>query len=365
MLIDRRALLAGSAALLAAPGAASAGVAPARPAAVPNADIPIADIPIADMHAHLFFIGPKPAALQPLRRNMAGGGASLVAWSLVGDMPWIRPSAGGLKQVGTPKAGGATQWLQDELGRIDKHLAEQDLKVVRGPKDLDHALAGEPHVVLAVEGASFLDEGIAGLERAHAAGIRHLQLVHYVRNTIGDFQTEAPVHGGLTDFGRDVIREANRLGILVDLAHLTSAGVRQALEVSRMPMVWSHSSITQGAPHWNMQPRRARQLGLDDARAIAAKGGVVGLWALRSDVGSTIEAYADRMLDMAGLIGDDHVGFGTDMNALAATPISSYANLRRAVEHMAARGADRGRLEKIAIGNYVRVLRQAMAPDNG
>lgn len=317
-------------------------------------------IPIGDMHAHLFFIGPRPASLQPLARNMASGGATLVSWSLVGDMPWIRPSSAGLKQTGTPSHGGATDWLEKELGRVKQHLAEQGLKVVRGSDDLDRALAGEPHVVLSVEGATFLDDGIARLERAHALGIRHLQLVHYVRNTIGDFQTAAPEHGGLTDFGGQVIREANRLGILVDLAHLTSGAVARALEISSAPMVWSHSSIVRGKPHLSLPPWRARQLGLDEARAIAAKGGVVGLWALGSDVGRTIHAYADRLVEMAELIGDDHVAFGTDMNALTSTPVHSYADVRRAVDHMAARGVDPQRLQKISIGNYARVLRQAM-----
>lgn len=345
--LNRRTALAGIAAALAAPGLARAA---GRPV-----------IPLGDMHAHLFFLGPKPASLQPLARNMAGGGATLVAWSLVGDLPWIRSTAGGLKQSGSPKPRAASDWLEKELARVKAHLAEQKLKIVLSASDVERALKGEPHVVLAVEGASFLDDGIPGLQRAYEAGIRHLQLVHYVENSIGDFQTEAPRHRGLTDFGREVVRECNRLGILVDLAHCTSAGVRQALEISRAPIVWSHSSITRAAkPSWQMTPWRARQLALDDARAIATAGGVVGLWALRSDVGSTVQSYGDRVIEMAALLGDDHVAFGTDMNAIANAPISDYAGLRRAVDHIADRDFDDARLTKIAIGNYARVLSAAM-----
>lgn len=344
MLINRRAVLAAMAASL------------ARPTGLRAADM----MPIADMHAHLFFIGTNPAARQPLRRNMASGGVTLVSWSLVGDMPWIRRSATGLKQNGAPKRGAATAWFREELERIHRHLAEQKLKVVRTPVDIERALSGEPHVVLSVEGATFLDDGLAGLEAAYDGGVRHLQLVHYARNTIGDFQTEAPAHGGLTAFGRDVIREANRLGILIDLAHGTKPTVEQALEISRSPVVWSHSSIARGEPNWRMPAWRARQISAEEARAIAAKGGVVGLWALPSDVGSTIESYANRLLQMAQLLGDDHVAFGTDLNAIANSPIKNYADLRRVVTHLEARGVERSRLRKISIGNYARVLNAAM-----
>ena len=318
-------------------------------------------IPIGDMHAHLFFIGPKPASAQPLARNMASGAASLVSWSLVGDLPWIRRTPNGLRQVGAPKPGSASEWLEAELARVKAHIAEQRLEVVSTPADLDRALAGEPHVVLSVEGASFLDDGIAGLVQAHDAGIRHIQLVHFVHNSIGDIQTDEPRHGGLTDFGRQVIQECNRLGILVDLAHGTPELVRQALEVSSAPMVWSHSSVVKNdMPLRTRAAWQARQLGLNEARAIASAGGVIGLWALRSDVGSTVESYADRVMELASLLGDDHVGFGTDMNALSRSPISTYADLRRAVTYMEKRGVDRACLQKIAIGNYARVLRLAM-----
>jgi membrane dipeptidase len=320
-----------------------------------------ARLPIGDMHAHLFFVGKKSASIQPLAPSMASGGVSLMSWSLVGDMPWLRRGEKGLRQAGAPKPGGATQWFDAELRRVKAHLAEQKIGVVLSPADLDKALAGEPHVVLSVEGASFLDEGIQGLKHAYDAGIRHLQLVHYVNNAIGDFQTESPRHGGLTPFGREVVRECNRLGILVDLAHSTAESVQHALDLSRAPMVWSHSSVARsGKPHWQLPVWRARQLAREEARAIAAKGGVVGLWALRSDVGPTVETYGDRLIEMANWLGDDHVAFGTDMNAVSNSPIETYADLRQALVHMQRRGLDQSRLHKIAIGNYVRVLRQAM-----
>jgi len=312
------------------------------------------------MHAHLFFgISRQPATVRPLGKLMGEGNATLVSWALVGDQPWIRPSPRGLRQKGSPKPGAATKWFTEEIARVRKHAAQQGIKIATTPADLDLALKGEPHVVLSVEGASFLDDGIEGLEAAHKAGVRHIQLVHFVRNTIGDFQTEAPQHGGLTDFGRKVVEECNRLGILVDLAHATRPTVDQALAVAKAPLVWSHSSITKSVRANARAQWMMRQLGLDQAKQIAAKGGVVGLWGLRSDVGATPESYGDRIIEMAGWLGDDHVGFGTDMNAVANSPVASYRDLRRVVRYLERKiAADRVR--KIAIGNYARVLREAM-----
>jgi membrane dipeptidase len=319
-------------------------------------------IHIADMHSHLFFFGAHAASANPLAKSMAAGGATLIAWSVVGDMLWLRPTAQGLKQKGAPKPGAAKEWLEQELARIKQHVAEQGLKIVRTPDDVDRALKGEPHVVLAIEGATAFDDGVGQIKAAYDQGVRHIQLVHYIKNTIGDFQTEKPTHNGLSAFGRSAVEELNRLGILIDLAHCSGDAVTQALALSKAPMVWSHSSVTPaGKPHWSMPTGKARQLTLEQAKAIAAKGGVVGLWALRSDVGGTPEAYADRLAEMADWLGEDHVGFGTDMNALQGPAIADYVGLRRVVDLWERRQVSEARIRKIAIENYARVLKQALA----
>ncbi len=317
---------------------------------------------IGDMHYHLLFIGPNPASSQPLAKNMAAGNATLVAWSLIGDLPWMTVTPRGFKQKGAPKAGETVSWLEKEMARVKTHIAEQNLKIVKTADDIDRALKGVPHVVLSVEGASFLDEGVSQLQAAYDMGIRHIQLVHYIRNTIGDFQTERPEHGGLTESGKMAVQECNRLGILVDLAHSTSETVAQALAISKAPMVWSHSSVTRTRrPQWIMPVTQARQLSLEQAKAIAAQGGVVGLWAVRSDAGATPEAYGDKLWEMADWLGEDHVAFGTDMNGLISPLLSNYSDVRRVVSHLERKPQGEARVRKLAIENYARVLRQAFA----
>jgi membrane dipeptidase len=191
--------------------------------------------------------------------------------------------------------------------------------------------------------------------------VRSIQLVHYIENPLGDFQTERPQYGGLTDLGRKVIEECNRLGMLVDLAHCTDVAVKEALEVTTQPVVWSHSSVTRTRqPNWKMPVWQARQLPIETAKVIAEKGGVIGLWPMRSDVGATPEAYAERAWEMGEWLGFDHVGFGTDMNAISRPAIGSYSDLQKVVRTWQQAGFADEPIRKIALGNFARVLKQAM-----
>lgn len=318
---------------------------------------------IGDMHSHLFFFGMGASPEKsPLGPTMAAGNATLVAWSLVGDVPWLRITGKGIKQKGSPKKGEPGKWFDDDVARIKEHLAQQNLKLVLTPEDVDKALVGEPHVVLTVEGATFVEDGIAPLAHAYEQGVRSVQLVHYIDNPLGDFQTEPPQHDGLTELGREVIAECNRLGILVDLAHCTDKAVRQALDVAAQPVIWSHSSVTRTrAPNWKMPVWQARQLSFDTAKLIADKGGVVGLWPMRSDVGATPEAYARRLWELGEWLGDDHAAFGTDMNAISRPAITSYADLQKVVRYWQKAGFPAASIHKLAIGNYARVLKAAMS----
>lgn len=319
---------------------------------------------IGDMHAHFFFDREGKGMMRspPLRGAMAAGNATLVAWSLVGDLLWMGLTPRGFAQKAVPKPRETLGWFERELARIKKHIAEQNLKIVRSARDVDRAVKGEPHVVLAVEGASFIEDDVSRVQAAYDLGIRHLQLVHYIKNSVGDFQTEKPEYGGLTEVGKKVVQECNRLGILIDLAHSTSDAATQALTISKAPVVWSHSSVIRNRkPDWTMGGWRARQLSLDAAQAIAREGGVVGLWALRQDVGESIEAYADRLLEMADWLGDHHVAFGSDMNGLGRhAVIGEYADFRRVMAQWEQRRVPEARVRKLAIENYARVLRQAL-----
>lgn len=320
-------------------------------------------VPIADMHFHSFF-GQSIYHSRPVGAALASGGATLVAWALSGDALWFDTKAR-FAQTGTPSTAEALGWFQRELGRIVAHVTSQGLKIVRTAADVERAVRGEPHIVLAVEGAPFLDHP-SKVQIAFDAGVRHIQPFHFIQSPLGQFQT-APErltgqNSGLTGLGREIVAECNRLGILLDTAHTSPATLDDCLKASRAPIVWSHSSVarpTQSTDKGLIWQRR--RLTLTQARAIAAQGGVVGLWAQSDDVGTSPDSYGARALELAEAIGFDHVGFGTDLNGLGTrAAITTYAELRTVVDGWQRDGLDERRLRKIAIENYARVLKAAL-----
>jgi membrane dipeptidase len=317
-------------------------------------------IPIGDMHFHSYFADSK-LHLRPLGPALAAGGATLVAWSLVGDLLLVDWKT--YKQKVEPKPGEALGWFERELGRIKAHCAEQKLKMIATAADVDRAVGGEPHIVLAVEGATFMETDPGRVKHAFDLGVRHLGLVHYIRNTIGDIQTLPYESRGLTDLGKQVVRECNRLGMLIDVAHCSPTVIRDVLALSTAPVVSSHGSVVRGpAAAPTAMIWKARQLPLDLAKAIATKGGVVGVWALTLDIGKSVEDYARRITEVAEWLGEDHVAFGTDINGLGPNAIlSTYAEVRGVVTGWQAQKMPEPRVRKLAIGNYARVLKAAMA----
>ena len=195
-----------------------------------------------DMHFHSFFAESKYHS-RPLAQTLAAGNTTLAAWSLVGDVLWFDVKT--YKQKSVPKPGEALGWFQRELGRIKEHVASQNSRSCAHQPDVDRALRGEPHIVLAVEGASFIEADARRVKTAYDFGLRHLQLVHYTRNAIGDIQTEPPDHPGLT-------QSANRLSGMQSSWYsprsraLHGARRYRRLSISRAPVVWSHGSVTRG-----------------------------------------------------------------------------------------------------------------------
>jgi membrane dipeptidase len=167
--------------------------------------------------------------------------------------------------------------------------------------------AGEPAIILDIEGLDFLETKLERLEESYQRGVRTMQLVHYTPNDIGDFQTGEVVHHGLTAFGTDVIRACHRLGVVVDVAHATEDTVKQAVKVATKPLLLSHTAL-RGSKAQGPTPLTERQITPDHARAIAETGGSIGIWHFFASV----ERYVDGLKEMVDVVGVDHVSIGTD-----------------------------------------------------
>src|SRR5438552_16637221 len=125
---------------------------------------------------------------------------------------------------------------------MDEMGARHGLRRALTAADLEAAhKAGHPAIVADVEGLDFIETKLERLEEAHQRGIRHLQLVHYTPNDIGDFQTGAINHQGLTSFGAEALRPCHRLGFVCDVAHASADMVKQAVNVATKPLLLSHT----------------------------------------------------------------------------------------------------------------------------
>ena len=147
-----------------------------------------------------------------------------------------------------------------------------------------------------------------------------------------------------------MIRACNRIGIVVDIAHGTFDLVKHAASVSTKPLVLSHTSLA------NRPLPFSRLISPDHARAVAATGGVIGIWP-PSSVFPDLPALAAGIARMVDATGIDHVGIGTDMNGLTAPPaFASYRQLPDLASALLARGFGAEEVRKLLGGNYARVF---------
>jgi membrane dipeptidase len=144
--------------------------------------------------------------------------------------------------------------------------------------------AGKVAALMGMEGGHMIDDSLAMLRVAAQLGVRYLTLTHSVHTGWADSSGEAPRHDGLTEFGKDVVRELNRLGVMVDVSHVADPTFWDALEVSRAPLLASHSSCRAISGH----PRNMTD---EMIKAMAARGGVVQI--------NFLDAYLDHDLYLA------------------------------------------------------------------
>ena len=210
--------------------------------------------------------------------------------------------------------GQAFERFLNGLASYDQQLKNNGMKRSLNLADLKKAHQDQrPTVIQSVEGGHFLEGHLERVETAYHHGLRHFGLLHDSDAAVplGDVYTNTPQWGGLTKFGAEVIRQCNRLGILVDLTHASSETVAAALKVSNKPVIISHTGLdTQLGQNENMaRMMRPRLISKGQAKMVADAGGVIGVWTHLSD---TPLAYAQNIRALVDVIGIDHVCIGTD-----------------------------------------------------
>jgi membrane dipeptidase len=236
--------------------------------------------------------------------------------------------AGGMKQLGLSaicmtfavdyqkltNPGDAWERFKNGLASMDQQLALNGMKRSLNLAELRTAhKKHRPTVIQSVEGGHFLEGHLERLAEAYDRGLRHLGLLHDSDASVplGDVYTNPPRWGGLTAFGADVIRECNRLGILIELAHANAETVAAALKLAAHPVIISHTGLDSrlGQDPNTARMMRPRLISKEQSQIIAGAGGVIGVWTHLAD--SPLE-YAQNIRALADVIGIDHVCIRTD-----------------------------------------------------
>lgn len=320
--------------------------------------------PTIDMHSHAgrVIVSRDPLVganrpFVPLSAPMRAGAMNVICLAIVTDTTVTHVSSDRkrLEAWRTPQPGELYALGKTEFARAHALVAREKMRVVTTAASLQAQAFSGPCAIIAAEGGDFLEGNIDALAEAFTQHqLRHLQLTHYRVNELGDIQTEPPVHGGLTDFGADVIRRCNRLGIVVDVAHGTYALVKRAASTSTKPLVLSHTALS------THPGARSRLISPDHARAIADTGGVIGVWP-SSGTFSDIHAMAEGVKRMADVVGVEHVGLGSDMLGFISPPVfRSYEQLPSLASALLSAGFTQNDVTQILGANYLRVFTESV-----
>ncbi|MER5862739.1 dipeptidase [Kitasatospora sp. NPDC002040] len=320
--------------------------------------------------------------------RLRAGGVGAQFWSV-----YVRSDYAGDQAVS------ATLEQIDFVRTLTERYPEQ-LRLALTADDIETARAeGRIASLMGAEGGHSINCSLATLRAFHRLGVRYLTLTHNDNLPWADSATDKPEHGGLTAFGEEVVREMNRLGMLVDLSHVSADTMRDALRVTEAPVIFSHSSARAVCDH----PRNIP----DDVLAqLPGNGGVAMVtfvpkfvlpdaveWTATADANmqahgfhplettpeamachhafeaahprptATAATVADHLDHMRQVAGIDHLGIGGDFDGTAFTPdglddVAGYPNL---IAELLGRGWSEADLAKLTWHNAVRVLRDAEA----
>ena len=300
----------------------------------------------------------------------------------------------------------AVQKALDQIDAVHENVLKysKDLVFCRTAEEVRRAHAqGKIAALIGVEGGHMIGNDIRVLRMFGDLGVRYMTLSHFYNDEWADSSTDKPIHNGLTDFGKDIVREMNRQGIMVDISHVSDKTFYDALDVSKAPLIASHSSCRALCNH-------PRDMSDDMIKALAAKGGVVQINYERSFID---QAYKDaydkaqggvvaatdkiskecgddtdctsrklnelqKQMESSGalprvsweriidhidhavkLVGPDHVGLGSDFDgATMPDGMEDCSKLPKITEALMRKGYKDDDIRKILGGNLLRVMEQ-------
>ncbi len=326
------------------------------------------------------------------------------------DLPRLRKGHVGAVLFGIyaqPQDYAPEQWLPRALECLEALRQEvkanrADIEFAYSADDLERIhKSGKVAALASLEGGHLIADSMGVLRTFHRLGIRYMTLAHFKANNFSDSMTDGPVHNGLSPSGRELIREMNRLGMMVDVSHISDKAVLDATAASRAPVIASHSSVKSIAPIPRNMPDEV-------IRAIAKNGGVMCInfhagylnkkayevyignrdardreiksvlslrasdparWELVRGIQRRyfkamppvdVKVLLEHIDYVAKLVGPDHVGLGSDfdgISGMAPTGMEDVSKYPVLVKGLIDLGYSDGDIRKIMGLNLVRVLR--------
>jgi membrane dipeptidase len=359
-----------------------------------------APIPVMDGHNDLPWAVREHCAYDLAKVDLAGGEPALQT-----DLPRLRRGgvAAQFWSVFVPCALDGDAAVTATLEQVDfvHRLVQEfpdDLTSCRTADEVEAAMAaGTVASLTGMEGGHSINSSLGTLRMMHALGVRYMTLTHNENVPWADSATDEPVLGGLSDFGREVVREMNRIGMFVDLSHVSASVMRQALDMATAPAIFSHSSALAVCDH----PRNAPD---DVLRSLAVNGGVCMVtfvppfikqdWANwyfesldvvserggdprkfehvdpvlreRADLAPpppTVGDVADHVDHVREVAGVDHIGIGGDYDGSVMFPagLEDVSGYPRLFEELRGRGWSDAELRQVGTGNILRAMRDMEA----
>ncbi len=244
----------------------------------------------------------------------------------------------------------------DAFGFFDVEAEQNEVVIARSADDITAAKkAGKLAAVLVVENSDGTEGSLNVLRMLHKVGVRSIGLTHNTSSWAADGNAEARSRGGLTTFGVQLVEEMNRLGMLVDVSHISERGFWDVMETAQRPVIASHSNCKAVCDH-------PRNLSDEQIQALAKNGGSMGVTFVPSFVDAaapTLDRLLDHIDHAVQLVGADHVGIGSDFDGGGTLVEDAVAFPRFSVGFLGG-GSCEGDVNKIRGVSHVRVLREAL-----
>lgn len=255
-----------------------------------------------------------------------------------------------------------TLCLLDKYNQEIKKLHENGIDVlqVRTAEDSGNVLKHKAATLLAIEEGGAIDGSLEALRCLYELGVRAMTLTWSNRNDIADGINEEATGSGLTLFGKQVVAEMNRLGMLVDVSHISTAGFWSVIETSTKPIIATHSNAKSLCAH-------PRNLNDEQIKALAQNGGLAGItfagqfleedW--RNACIESVYKHIDYMLNLIG--NDDHIGFGSDFDGISHPPynIQGVQDYKPLIEYLSKYYSDET-INKITHQNVINLLQKVL-----